>query len=75
MKTYGTYKDCAGADAPIDQYRMHELLDRVHMLHIMFGDFIEDHPAATLVQEDVQEIGRLLSGLYQKVGRIEFNGG
>lgn len=71
MKTYGTYQSNSGA-REIDQFHVHELLDRLHVIRVMFNDFVSDHPAAVLVAEDVEHVCRKLSSLYQKVGRIEF---
>jgi hypothetical protein len=74
VKTYGKYTDCNGVEQSIDEFHMHELIDRLHITLVMFEESVVNHPASVLVSGDVQAISSAIGQLYQKVGRIEYGG-
>jgi hypothetical protein len=60
-------------DDAIDEFHRHELIDRLHCVRSMFHVLICDHPAATLIQPELDAIDSALSEAYQKAGRIDFD--
>lgn len=73
MKTYGKYFTQCG-EREIDEFHVHELLDRLHIVRVMFSDFVADHPASILVQSDVMEITGRLMEFYQRVSKLRIDG-
>lgn len=70
MKTYGKYKDCIGNERDIDEFHIHELLDRVHVLRDTFHSHISDHPASKLFSDEIEAISEKLGDLYQHIGKV-----
>ncbi len=59
----------------IDEFDLHELLDRVHVVSCLFDDVVIEHHAARNVEEFKHHIARVedaLSDLYQVVGRRRY---
>ncbi|WP_136420405.1 hypothetical protein [Herbaspirillum sp. ST 5-3] len=54
----------------IDEFHKHELLDRIHCLNEMFDSLILNHPAAVLMQKELEKAAESLGKLYQKAGMI-----
>lgn len=72
MKSFGTYTDCSNQSREIDEFHMHELLDRVDITSSLFNNHVADHAAAILFADDIEEIARKLRKLYQKIGEQRF---
>ncbi len=59
----------------IDEFDLHELLDRVHVVSCLFDDVVIEHHAARNIEEFKQPIARVedaLSELYQVIGRRRY---
>lgn len=70
MSKYGSYINCDGKERELDEFHLHELLDRTHMMQDMFNSYVADHPAAKLFSDDIEHIVRELGKLYQSVGVV-----
>lgn len=57
----------------IDEISKHELLDRISCINIIFESFIVDHPASSLLEQDIKTIENKLFNLYQKFALIRFD--
>jgi hypothetical protein len=48
----------------------HEMMDRTNVLANIFQTMIVDHPAASLLKKEIDEIGEKLGGLYQRAAQV-----
>ncbi len=59
----------------VDEFDLHELLDRVHVVSCLFDDIVIEHHAARQLPEFKQAIARVedaLGDLYMAVGRRRY---
>lgn len=54
----------------ISDYHKHEMLDRSHTLEVMFDELIVDHPAAVLLEKEIEQAQKALARLYQRAGEV-----
>lgn len=52
----------------LDEFHLHELVDRLHCIRMMYEDMIVNHPAAALIIDDVNKVGNKLTKLYLLAG-------
>lgn len=55
---------------PLDEFHIHELLDRAHCINEIFNILIAEHAAANLIQPEIINAQVALSVLYQAAGQI-----
>ena len=56
----------------IDKYHLHELMDRLHCMDIMFSELICNHPAADLMRDEMNKLSEALADAYQRSGELNF---
>lgn len=67
-----TYKDCNGEIQQLDQFHLHELIDRIHCVQVMIQELLMDHPASGLVGNKFRLASEQLGEAYQQLGKISF---
>ena len=67
------YKDSVGDTQRLDEYSVHELTDRIHLLMGFWEDVINTHHAGYLVKEQTLKIEAVMFEAYQFVANLSFD--
>lgn len=57
-------------ETEINEWHRHEMLDRAHILVVMFDQLIVTHPAAELLADEIERAAEALHALYQRAGEV-----
>jgi hypothetical protein len=54
-----------------DAASRHELMDRLYCMTTMFDHLIRNHPAAVLMQDEIERVSMDIAGLYTESGNLQ----
>jgi hypothetical protein len=68
------YVDYSLKDGEIDEFHLHELLDRLHTLQNMWENIIQNHPACgILIKDKAEAVQDAIGDLYQEIADVRFS--